>query len=98
MSPLVCIPKTGGALRVCVDYRSLNIVTEPDIYPLPWIEEMVETISKSRYISTMDLAKGYYQVPLAPEDTEKTAFATSNGKFEHTRKPLGLKNAPAEFH
>ena len=80
---------------MCVHYRRLNTVTKDDTYPMPRIEEIVKRVAPARFISTMDLAKGYYQVPLAEADIKKTAFISPLGKFEYTRVPFGLKNAPS---
>lgn len=96
-SPVVCVAKQDGSLRMCVDYRGLNKVTSTDIYPMPRIEELLDKVAPTEYITTMDLCKGYYQVPLAEEDKAKTAFLTPMGKFQFTRMPFGLKNAPAVF-
>jgi len=96
-SPVVCVAKPGDLLRMCVDYRELNAVTEPDSYPMPLIEEIIEQVAPARFISTLDLAKGYYQVPLARDAMKKTAFVTPSGKFEFTKMPFGLRNAPSAF-
>lgn len=96
-APVVCVQKKDKTLRMCIDYRRLNSVTKDDLYPLPRIEELLETVSGASYISTIDLAKGYYQIPVAPEDQEKTAFVTPTGKYEFMRMPFGLKGAPSTF-
>ena len=96
-APVVCVRKKDGNIRMCVDYRRLNAATQDDVYPLPRVEEMIEKVSGAAYISTLDLSKGYYQIPVAPEDQEKTAFATPTGKYEFCRMPFGLKGAPATF-
>ena len=89
--------KKDGALRMCVDYRKLNSVTDDDVYPMPRVEELLDQIGKAKFVTTLDLAKGYYQVPVASEDQDKTAFVTSEGKFRFTRMPFGLKWAPTTF-
>lgn len=94
-APVVCVAKPDGSFRLCVDYRGLNKVTATDTYPLPRIEELMDRVAPASYITTMDLCMGYYQVPLAEAHKEKTAFLTPLGKFQFTRMPFGLKNAPA---
>ena len=96
-SPIVPVPKPGGDVRMCVDYRKLNKITETDIYPLPRVEKILEEVSASKYITTLDLSKGYYQFPIVPSDQKKTAFVTESGKWQFTRMPFGLKGAPAAF-
>ena len=96
-APVVCVRKPGGEIRMCVDYRILNSCTLNDLYPMPRVDEIIDTISPAKFITTLDLAKGYYQVPLAESSTCKTAFVTPQGKFEFTVLPFGLKNAPAGF-
>jgi hypothetical protein len=96
-SPVVCVAKPGDLLRMCIDYRDLNSITEPDSYPMPLIEEIIERVAPAKFISTLDLAKGYYQVPLARDVMKKTAFITPSGKFEFTKMPFGLRNAPSAF-
>ena len=88
-SPIVPIKKKNGSIRLCVDYRKLNAVTEEDKYQMPRVDELVELIGSASFITTLDLTKGYYQVPLAKSDQKKTAFVSPQGKFEYTRMPFG---------
>ena len=76
-SPIVPVPKPGGDVCMCVDYRKLNKVTETDTYPLPRVEKILEEVSASKYISTLDLSKGYYQFPIVPSHQKKTAFLSA---------------------
>ena len=96
-SPPVLVRKKDGGVRWCIDYRALNEVTRKDVFPLPLIEECIDTLSGTRYFSTLDMASGYWQINLAEEDRHKTAFITKYGLFEHTRMGFGLCNAPATF-
>ena len=75
---------------MCIDYRGVNSKTAEDAYPIPSIEELVQEVADSTFITTLDLAKGYYQIPLAEQDMEKTAFVSPRGKFEFTVLPFGL--------
>lgn len=96
-SPIVPVPKKNGQVRMCVDYRVLNSVTELDVYLLPNMDSLLEEISQARFITTMDLVKGCYQFPVHEDDQQKTAFVTPNRKWQFTRMPFGLKGAPAAF-
>ena len=96
-SPIVPVPKRDGTVRVCVDYRKLNEVTTADPYYMTTLEEILEKVGESKVMSKLDLAKGFYQVEVEPQSQEKTAFISPFGKFEFTRMPFGLKNAPAIF-
>ena len=96
-APLVLVRKKDGNIRFCVDYRKINQITHKDAYPLPRIEESLTALGSSAYFSTLDLTSGYWQVPMAPEDREKTAFTTPMGLFEFNRMPFGLCNAPGTF-
>ena len=80
-----------------MDYRRLNALTKKDSYPLPRIDDSLRVLGGSKYFSAMDLASGYWQVDLSPEDREKCALISSEGLFEPTRMPQGLCNAPATF-
>ena len=96
-SPIVLVRKKDGSLRMCVDYRPLNSKTRKDAFPLPRIEESLDALSGARWFSTLDLASGYNQVPMAEKDRPKTAFCTPFGLFEFNRMPFGLCNAPSTF-
>jgi len=96
-APMVVVKKKDGKLRICVDYRKLNQITQVDAYPMPRVEELLDSVGQSTFITTLDLAKGYWQVPVAPEDQPKTAFITPKGLFEFTTMPFGLRGAPATF-
>ncbi len=96
-SPIVLVKKKDGTLRMCVDYRQLNAKTRKDAFPLPRIEESLDALSGACWFSTMDLANGYNQVPVAEGDRPKTAFCTPFGLFEYNRMPFGLCNAPSTF-
>lgn len=90
-------PIKDGSLRMCVDYRKLNSVTSPDTYNMPRVEELIDNLSEANYITTLDLTKGYYQVPVQKCVQPKTAFVTPQGKFEFTKMPFGLRGAPSTF-
>ena len=80
-----------------MDYRKLNSVTHKDAYPLPCIDDTLQSLSGSKWFSTIDLLSGYWQVDIAENDREKTAFITYDGLFEFNVMPFGLCNAPATF-
>ena len=96
-SPVVIVKKKDGTWRMCIDYRKINGVTKRDAFPLLRIDDALDALSGSTTYCTMDLAKGYYQIPVNPKDIEKTAFVTHEGLFEFLTMPFGLCNAPATF-
>ena len=96
-SPVVIVKKKDGSPRFCVDYRKVNTVTRKDAYPLPRVDDTLDTLAGSKWFSTLDLLSGYWQVEVRPEDREKTAFCTPDGLFEFNVMPFGLCNAPATF-
>ncbi|XP_078504379.1 uncharacterized protein LOC144762951 [Lissotriton helveticus] len=96
-SPIVMVPKPDGSRRFCMDFRALNEISLFDAYPIPRVDELIEKLGNAKYISTLDLTKGYWQVPLRQEDIKKTAFSTEEGHFEFTVLPFGLHGAPATF-
>ena len=96
-SPVVVVEKKNGKKRLCVDYRKLNKVTKRDSYPLPRVDDMLETLSGAQWFSSLDLASGFWQVELDKKDREKSTFITRFGTYEFTVMPFGLCNAPATF-
>lgn len=96
-SPIVHVKKKDGSRRLCVDFKKVNKVTKADPYPMPQIESMIDELADAKYISTLDLTKGYWQVPVDPASRNRTAFILPFGKFEFTVMPFGLAGAPAVF-
>ena len=96
-SPVVLVRKKDGSVRFCVDYRKLNSVTTKDVYPLPRIDDVLDQLSGATFFTSLDLYRGYWQLPVAAQDREKTAFVTRDGLFQFKRMPFGLCNAPASF-
>ena len=72
-------------------------MTEPIPFYMPRVEEVLESVGKSCVISKLDLTKEYYQVPMHPDDIQKTALMCHQGRYEFLRMPFGVKNAPAVF-
>ena len=96
-SPIVIVPKKDGTSRFCVDFRRVNAVTKKDVYPLPRIDDILDTLGGAQYFSTLDLSSGYWQIELDPATRDKSAFTSHCGLYEFTRMPFGLCNAPATF-
>ena len=96
-SPVVPVRKKDGSLRFCVDYRRLNAKTAADSYPLPRIDDCIDSLGDAAVFTTLDCNSGYWQIPVALEDRDKTTFTTHMGTFRRLRMPFGLKGAPATF-
>ena len=96
-SPIVLVKKHDGSIRFCIDYRKLNSVTIKDNYPMPLIEERLNSIFGSTIFSDLDLTSGYWQFLMAESATKLTAFICQKGLFEFVRMPFGLCNAGATF-
>ena len=96
-SPIVLVPKPDGSLRFCVDYRKLNLITIPDTYPLPRMDECIDSLGDAVIFTTLDCNSGYWQIPVHPDDRDKTTFTSHYGIYRFLRLPFGLRNAPATF-
>ncbi|XP_073152363.1 uncharacterized protein [Henckelia pumila] len=97
LSNVVLVPKSSGKWRMCVDFRDLNKACPKDCYPLPRIDQLVDSTVGHQYLCFMDAYQGYHQIPLAEEDQDKVSFTTSHGTFCYRVMPFGLKNAGATY-
>ncbi|GLI65233.1 hypothetical protein VaNZ11_008718, partial [Volvox africanus] len=96
-APILFVGKKDGTLRMCIDYRGLNVSTVKNRYPLPRVDDLLDKLKGSAYFSSIDLQQGYNQIHIAASDIPKTAFRTPFGHFEYTVLLFGLTNAPATF-
>ena len=97
-SPVVLVPKKNNQFRMCVDYRTINNLTVKDAYALPMIDDILTYVGNhASILSTIDLFSGYHQIPMLPEDKDKTCFTTIYGNYNFVVMPFGLCNAPATF-
>ncbi|KFK22159.1 hypothetical protein AALP_AAs43032U000600 [Arabis alpina] len=112
VSPVHVVPKKGGVTvvkneliptrtvtghKMCIDYRKLNAATRKDHFPLPFIDQMLERLANHPYYCLLDGYSGFFQIPIHPDDQEKTTFTCPYGTFAYPRMPFGLGNAPATF-
>ena len=95
-SPLLLV-RQNEKWRPCVDYRRVNAITKGESYPLPRLDDLIDQVGNSNFVTTLDLAKGYWQVPLTPRAREIAAFSTPFGHYECITMPFGLKSAPMTF-
>ncbi len=98
ISPLVVIPKKNGKWCICVYYRKLNKATQKDHFPLPFIDQVLDTLVGKQFFSFLDGFGGYNQIQISPEDQDKTTFTYPWGTFTYKVFPFGLCNAPTTFH
>lgn len=96
-SAYLLVKKKSGEYRLCIDFRKLNMLTKKLVYPLPNIEDCIDTLSGKKFFSLLDFSSGFLQLPLDEKSKELTAFKTEDGLFHYTRMPFGLANAPASF-
>src|ERR1043165_6966469 len=92
-SPVVLVRKKDGKIRFCVDFRKINSITKKDKYPLPNIEEIMDLLGNAQWFATMDLASGYWQVKIADEDIEKTAFSIAYGLYEFVKAVFSISSS-----
>lgn len=96
-SPIVVVRKKNGSVRLCIDFRKLNLQTIKDAYALPHLEEAFSALAGSKWFSVLDLKSGYYQIEMEEADKQKTAFVCPLGFWEFNRMPQGITNAPSTF-
>jgi len=96
-SPVIVVPKADKTIRAVVDFRRANDQFEGESFPLPLIEDLLDRVGQSRFLTKLDLSKGFYQIPLEDSSMKYTAFCTPFGLFEWRRLPFGLKTSPSQF-
>ena len=96
-SPIVTVKKKDGSIRVCIDFRKLNNLTVFDAEPIPNQDELMIQLSRAKFATRVDLAKGYWQIPLQEECKEFTAFQSPLGLLEFNYMPFGLSTAASTF-
>ena len=96
-APVLFAKKANGGLRMCIDYRGLNKYTKKVNFPIPHADMLLDMLSGAKVYSALDLALGYHQLRIKPDDVHKTAFATQFGQFEFLVMPFGLTSAPSSF-
>ena len=96
-SPCILVPKHDGGFRFCTDFRKVNDKTKSDSFPIPRIADCIDQIGNAKFVSTFDMLKGYWQVPLTQRAREISAFVTPSGLYQYKVMPFGMKNAPAKF-
>lgn len=95
--PPVLVPKPDELVQFCIDFRCLNAVPTFDAYPIPHLDTLIHRVGTARYLSMLDLTKGYWQVPLDEEAKEKTEFTTPSVLYYLTKRPFGLHKVAASF-
>ena len=96
-SHVVLVPKTDGSLRFCVDYRRLNSLTIRDSYPLPRMDDCIDSLGDAFLFTTLDCNISYWQITVSKKDQDKTIFVCHAGIYQYKRMPFGFTNASARF-
>lgn len=96
-SQMVIVTKKSGEIRICIDFRGLNAKTIKDAFPLPRIDDCIDSLKGANYFCSLDLTQGYLQVKLHDDDKHKTAFRALGSLYQFERLPFGLCNSPPTF-
>jgi hypothetical protein len=97
LSNMVVVKKKNGKWRVCIDFTDLNKACPKDPFPLPRIDQLVDSASGHARLSFLDAFQGYHQIPMSAADQEKTSFITPKGAYCYKVMPFGLKNVGATY-
>src|SRR6218665_1637531 len=79
--PILLVPKPDGSSRLCTDFRKLNAVTITDPFPMPRVDDLLDKLGNSKFMTKLDMSKDYWQISIRPEDVPLTAFVTPHGTF-----------------
>ncbi len=96
-SPGILVPKADGTVRFCTYFRKVNSLIVPDCFPLPRIDECIDNVGAAKFVSKLDMLKGYWQVSLTPRASDISAFVTPDSFLQYNVMAFGLRNAPATF-
>jgi hypothetical protein len=96
-SPVFFVPKKDGKLRLVVNFQKLNDITVKDGYPLPHIDDILDSLGNSTCFTVLDAAFGFWQIPLHPNSVEKTGFCTKKGTYQFLTLPMGLSGSPSAY-
>ena len=96
-APMVPVMKKGGDVRICADFKKLNLAVKRERYPIPSLEDMLHKLNGAKVFSKLDATSGFYQIPLEKESSKLTTFITPFGRYRYTRLPFGISSAPEIF-
>ena len=96
-SPCILVPKPDGTYRMYTDNRNVNNLSKTDTFPIPRMDDCIDKIRNSIYITKFDLLKGFWHIPLTDRAKEISAFVTPDGLYHYKEMPFGMKNSPATF-
>ena len=96
-SPCILVPKPDGTYRMCTNYRKANNLSKTDTFLIRRMDECIDQIRNSNYISKFDLLKGFWEIPLTEKTKESSACVTPDGLYHYKVMPFGMKNSPATF-
>lgn len=96
-SPVVIVPKSDGSARFCTDFRKVNAITKGDSQPIPLLSTCINEIGDAKFLTTIDMMKGYWSVPLTERAREISAFCTPDGLYQYKVMPFGMKNSGATY-
>ena len=96
-SPYILVPKPGGTFRMCTDYRKMNSVTKTNSFPVPRIDDCIDSIGQANYVTKFDLLKGFWEISLTDKAKEISAFVTPNGLYQQKVILFGMKNSQGTY-
>ena len=96
-SPCLLVPKPDGSSRFVTDFRKVNAVTKVDCYPLPRIDTLIDEVANAKFVTKLDLLKGYWQIPLTERAKDISAFSNGNNLYRYLVCPFGMRNSGCTF-